>query len=152
MSAKDAVFQFNGNRSDKEQVRPYLAQYAELRAAGLSYNADFVGKIDGVAGSEHEDTAIYMLSCLWHVEGERETINATLSDGYQLIKAGKPNARSRYSRVLVYRPGHYVGGTGLINRYEDARVAFDTDGQPLAVIRKGRHNGYSVRGAEVYAK
>lgn len=146
------LFQWNGDYKDNEQVRPYLARYSELRDAGMFYNTDFVGKIEGIAGSEYESKAIYMLSCLWGIESEREEIAHAINDGFQQVTHGDPGGFKHYAEVIVYRPGHYVGGTGLISKYERARLAFDTDGSVYAVIPARKRHGHQVRGAQVYAR
>lgn len=144
------MFKWNGDHGDKEQVRPYLARYAKLREEGLSYNDDFKGKIPGVAGSPDEDRAIYDLSCLWRIEQEKARVAAALANGFIPIVSGV--GRQRFGKVITYKPGHYVGGTGLIKEYEAARVMFDAEGKPFAVIPKGKRNGYDARHVQVFAR
>jgi hypothetical protein len=146
------LFIWDKNYDNKEQVRPYLAEYTALRDAGTFYNDDFKGKIPGVAGSPNEDTAIYLLSNLWRIEGELEEVARAINDGYQALPSGDPGGFKRYAKVIVYRPGHYSGGTGMISRYESARVAFDVDGTPFAVIPKGKRHGHQVGRGQVLVK
>jgi hypothetical protein len=146
------LFVWDRDYNNKEQVRPYLDTYTALRGQGVFYNDDFLGKIPGVAGSPDEKTAIYLLSNLWHIEQERTQIAAALADGYVRLEQGDPGSVTRYARVIVYRPGHYVGGTGLINTYENARVILAPNGKPSVLIPKGKRNGYQVNGAELLVR
>lgn len=145
------LFIWDKNYRNLEQVRPYLAEYTALRAAGTFYNDDFKGKIPGVAGSPNEDTAIYLLSNLWRIEGETEEIAHAINDGYREIASSEKH-EARYAEVIVYRPGHYSGGTGRIDRYTDARIRFDLQGFPVAVVSKGKRKGVGVKGAKVLAR
>lgn len=129
-----------GKKWDKEEVRPFLDRFSELRDEGLSYNDDFRGKIPGVAGSPDEDRAIYLLQGLWKIEREKERIRAALADGFRPVEQGEPGGRKRFASILTYRPEHYVGGTGLICEYEDARLVFDEDGNPRMVLPKGKRS------------
>jgi hypothetical protein len=145
-----STFRWNGNWGDKEQVRSFLAEYAALRESGLFYNSDFEGRIPALAGSPDEGRAIYLLSSLWAIEREQEKIAEARSSGYVKVERGEPDERRRYARIIVYRPGHYVGGTGLLSEYEDARLVFDAEGAPLAVLPKGRRTrGYDASNAEI---
>ncbi len=146
------LFVWDRDYNNNEQVRPYLDAYTELRAQGVFYNDDFIGKIPGVAGSADEKKAIYMLSCLWHIEQERAQIAAALADGYVRLEQGKPGSVARYAHAITYRPGHYVGGTGLIRTIESVRVTFWDDGKPREVIPKGKRNGYLISGAELLVR
>jgi hypothetical protein len=143
-------FTFNGNYRDKEQVRQFLSQFTSLReameAAGqYPYNAQFVGKIDGAAGPD-EETAIYLLQNLYRIEQEERTM-----DGFraEMTTLAEIHEQQKFSRVVAYRSGHYVGGTGTISSWDDARIV-PKDGKPYAVLPKGRRtNGYLINGTEV---
>lgn len=147
------MFTWVGGYGDREQVQPFLADYSKLREAGMSYNDDFKGQIPGLEGSLDEDRAIYALSCLWHIEQEQKQIAAALADGYTVMDIAKPATQQRFPNIIVYRPEHYSGGTGLISRYTDARLIFDDNGQPSVLLPKGRRTrGYDVRRAQILVK
>jgi hypothetical protein len=143
-------FTFNNNYHDKEQVRQWMPAFTALRvsmeASGkYPYNDCFKGKIAGIEGPD-EDTAIYILQCLYSIERENEKM-AKLRAEMQPLK--ELNEQKRFSRVVLYKAGHYVGGTGSFMTLEDARI-LPKDGKPFAVIPKGkRTNGYRIDGAEV---
>ena len=139
------------DKYDPEQVRPYLAQYSELRERGLRYNDQFKGKIPEIAGPD-EDRLIYLLSNLWAIEQEKRRIADAKAAGFRRIRSGDGGSTKRFAEVILYRPKYYVGGTGEIVTVPSARVRFDASGEPVAVIPKGKRNGYDARGAEVFAR
>lgn len=135
---------------DREQVRPYFDAYAAVRLDlnaspdGLVYDADLVGRINGIAGSPDESRAIYMLQGLWRIEREAERVALMLAQGYREIQP--PDVPTRYERIVLYHQGRYVGGTGSFTKYCDARIAAD----PARVIPKGKRNGYDARDARIF--
>lgn len=145
-----APFTLSAAEWDREQVRPYLEAFAAVRAeldpsgTGIAYDADFIGRVPGIAGSPHETRAIYLLQTLWSVEREAERVALMLAQGYREIEA--PDVPTRYERVVLYHEGRYVGGTGSFAKYCDARVAAD----PARVIPKGKRNGYDARSARIF--
>jgi len=148
------TFVFNKDYSDKEQVREFLPAFSAIRedmqAQGkYPYNDSFKGCIPGIEGP-NEDTAIYLLQNLCHIEEEQRRIAALYADGFELLEA--LSARMRFSSVALWREGHYVGGTGQLTVYDDARVDPDLFGKPRAVLPKGKRNGYPVESAQVLVK
>jgi hypothetical protein len=144
-------FTFNKNYHDKEQIMPWLPEFTALRdgmeANGkYPYNDCFKGKIPGIEGP-HEDTAIYMLQCQYSIEREKRKMATLRAEMQPLTKLDAP---TKFSRVVVYKAGHFVGGTGSFMSLDEARVIPNKDGRPLAVLPKGKRvNGYRVEGAEV---
>lgn len=131
----------------------YLVVRAEAIAShGYAYNADFEGKIPGLAGP-HESRGIFELQCLHAVKQqdlEMEQVRLD-HDRVGVLLGGTHRADS----VVLFTPRHYVGGTGLIRRYEDVRILVDVHGRPYALLppRKRTH-GFPVGGdrVEMYAK
>lgn len=145
-------FTWNG-RYERAQVEAYfeayMVVYRELRDAGqYPYNDCFKGRIPGIAGA-HEDTAIYLLQGLRKLREEAERLEKLESELRQLTSLA---ATTRFKRVVLYWPEHYVGGTGRFLELESARVLPGIDGTPQAVLPKGkRTHGHRVDGARVYA-
>ncbi len=143
-------FTFNKNYHDKEQIREWMPAFTALRqgmeAAGkYPYNDCFKGKIAGIEG-KHEDTAIYMMQCQYSIEREQEKMAKLRAEMQPLPPLDGP---TKFSRVVAYVAGHYVGGTGNFMSWDDARI-IPKDGKPFAVLPKGkRTKGYRIAGAEV---
>ena len=152
------TFQFNGNYRDQEQVAPYLDAFsvvhAEIAASGqYTYNSLFKGRIAGLdaATSKDEDTAIYMLQCMHAIRAEHQVIEQLRADGYRDV-AALPKS-TRFRSVVVYRAGHFVGGTGWTAKYTDVRIVPDAEGVPYGLIEKGKRKyGHALTGARVLAR
>ena len=148
------TFVFDKNYNNKEQVREWLPAFSEIREEMTArqeypYNDSFVGAIPGLAGP-NEVTGIYLLQCLYTIEEEQRRVAALYADGFKLLEL--LSARKRFSHVAIWREGHYVGGTGKLNVYDDARVEPNVFGKPRAVLPKGKRNGYLVESAQVLVK
>lgn len=151
-------FRFNGDYNDKAQVEPYLEAFSAIRkeitnAGQYPYNASFKGRIAGLnpATSKDEDTAIYMLQCLFDIRAEQQQIADLKAEGYRPLETLAD--RSRFSRVVVYRAGHFVGGTGWIATYDNVRILTDENHRPLGLLEKGkRTHARSLHGCQVLAK
>lgn len=147
------MFTFNNNYKDKEQVRQFMPRFIELReamaAAGqYPYNSCFVGKIPGAEGP-NEETAIYLLQCLYSIEAEQRAMAQLRTELEPLTELAETQ---KFSRIVAYEAGHYVGGTGRRQSFEDARIV-PRDGKPYVVLPKGkRTKGYRIAGAEVLVK
>ena len=141
---------------DREQVREFLPEFTALREAMAErgeypYNDSFLGRIPGIAG-DCEGTAIYLLQTLYDIERERREIEALDAEGYRPIDLLMET--TKYAHVVVHQPDYYVGGTGRIDRFEQARVV-PKDGRPCAILPKGRRrNGLAIRckGSRVYVR
>lgn len=151
------MFAFNGNYKDHEQVAPFLAAFTrthdEIEASGkYTYNDSFKGRIEALnpATSKDEDTAIYLLQSLLDITREQQCIAALKAEGYREIQSLP--ARVRFDRVVVYRAGHFVGGTGWIATYDNVRIIPDAEGKPYALLEKGKKtNGRLLGGCQVLA-
>lgn len=88
---------------------------------------------------------------LLDITREQQRIAALRAEGYREIQS--LHARARFDRVVVYRAGHFVGGTGWIATYDNARVIPDAEGRPYALLEKGKRiNGRSLIGCQVLAR
>lgn len=110
------TFVWNRCYDDHEQVRPYMEQFlaihSEITAAGAyPYNDSFKGRIDGVAGSANEDTAIYMLQNLKSLDELDGQVADFIADGGCTL-ADSGLEEDRIYRGTVVRYGFYVGGSG----------------------------------------
>ncbi|WP_039993520.1 hypothetical protein [Gordonia otitidis] len=117
-------FVWDRDHNNFEQVRPYLPAYLAIReeitAAGdYPYNDSFRGRIPGVAGSEHEDTAIYMLNNLTSLDELNAQIAHFINEGGHHINDA-PLADDTVYRGTVVTHSFYVGGTGW-RQYDNAR-------------------------------
>lgn len=114
-------FAFNRDYHDTEQVAAFLPAflevYEELRAAGkYPYNDSFKGRIPGIEGPD-EDTAIYLLQTLKHLQDQDAKIAEYLADGFEHIES--VDEVTRFSGIVNY--GFCVGGTGW-REWERARL------------------------------
>lgn len=148
-----APFVFDKDYDNAEQVREWYPEFAALRACLLNrgeypYNDSFVGLIPGIAGPD-EATAIYLLQGIAHLDEEAFEIARVREDHAELETLAET---TRYASVVIYEPSHYVGGTGRIRRFEDARV-IPRDGKPYGVLPKGRRtNGAAVGSGKVLVR
>lgn len=137
-----------------ETVEPFLAEFGKLREAMVEagqypYNDSFLGKIPGIAG-EGEGTAIYRLQGLYEIREQERKIDALRADGF--VQVNELPAKIRCKRIVVYRPGHFSGGTGLISEYQDARLV-PKDGKPWMILPKGKsRNGFQASSGIVLVK
>ncbi len=138
-------------RITDEEVRPFLGRYSALRDEGVHYNEDFKGRIPGLEDHPDEDRAIYLLSGLWKIAREQQQIGEAIADGFKTVESGPPGGITR-GDVIVYRAGHYCGGAGMISHYESARLFFERDGKPYAVVPKGKQHGHDTAGALVLVR
>lgn len=117
-------FVWDRDHNNYEQVRPYLPAYLAIcneiaAAGGFPYNDSFRGRIPGVADSEDEDTAIYMLSNLKGLDELNEQIAHFINDGGHHINDAPLDDDTVY-RGTVVTHSFYVGGTGW-KQYDNAR-------------------------------
>ena len=147
------TFVFDRNYNNREQVREFYGEFRALRACLVNrgeypYNDAFVGLIPGIAGDD-EGTAIYLLQTLAHLEHEYAAIEAIREDHQALTSL---DDTTRYASVVIYRPDHFAGGTGRIDRFTSARVV-PRDGRPFAVLPKGRRtNGCAIGSGTVLVR
>jgi hypothetical protein len=139
-------FTFNGDYTDHEQVREFLPAFRELREGmrergEFPYNDAFLGLIPGLAGTD-EGRAIYLLQGLARIEAEAVEVAQLRAEGFRELS--DLDETRRYPRVVVWREGYYVGGSGRLDRFEDARVV-PREGRPFAILPKGkRTRGHGV--------
>lgn len=149
------AFVFNKDYDDKSQVEPFMDAYTtirdELDAAGkYPYDAEFEGRIPAIAGP-NEKTAIYLMQSVHRIRQEQRRIQELRDSGY--LEVTTLAARTRFEHIVVYQPGYYSGGTGLISEYRDARLVPDASGKPHAILPKGkRTNGYQASSGLVLVK
>jgi hypothetical protein len=132
---------------DAEAVRDFMPAYMtvrdELDAAGrYPYNADFVGRIPGLAGEPDEDRGIYLLQTLHKMDAEREQLAAFLAAGGYPAAEHDPTVPFRGT---VVETGFYVGGTGW-REHHDARLLF-RNGAPYGILPPRRRTVYLLAGA-----
>lgn len=126
-----ALFRWDRDYRNHEQVRPYLDDflnvYASITEAGrYPYNDSFKGRIEGVAGSADEDTAIYLLQNLRHLNLLDADIAVFLASGGQRFEDLNLDP-TRIYRGTIVNYGFYVGGTGW-RQYD--RVRFQAHRRP----------------------
>ncbi|MFC0314875.1 hypothetical protein ACFQNE_14230 [Gordonia phosphorivorans] len=116
MATTEKLFVWNRNYGDHEQVRPFMDQFLQVHAGivgggAYPYNDSFKGRIDGIAGSESEDTAIYLLQNLKSLdELDVQVAEFVNNGGCRLTDSGLVEGRMYRGTVVNY--GFYVGGTG----------------------------------------
>jgi hypothetical protein len=142
-------------RYDHEAVRPFLSEFTTLREGMAArgeypYNDAFRGLIPGIAGDD-EDAAIYLLQGLYQIEEEHAEIEALVDEGYRQLEFLV--STTRFANVVAWQPDYYVGGTGRIDRFENARVVVD-GGRITGILPKGRRtHGLALReSAKVYVR
>ena len=118
------TFVWDRDYGNHEQVRPYMKQfltlYQGMKDRGeYPYDDAFKGLIDGVAGSEHESTAIYLLQGLKSLD-ELDAQIAAFIDGGGSHLADADAAIGEQYRGSVVQYGYYQGGTGW-RQYDNVR-------------------------------
>lgn len=147
-------FTFDRNYDNTEQVRPYYADYAAVRAemdaAGrYPYNDDFKGRIASLAGTDdrEEDSAIYLLQRMHELDALTVKIADFLASGG--VRADDLQ-EGEIRRGTVVHYGFYMGGTGW-QQWEGARLLRTSRG--LAVLPKGKRTyGHSLTEGRVLVK
>lgn len=111
---------------DTEQVRPYFEDYMAVRdemiangERGYYLNDSFRGRIPGIAGSEREDTGIYLLQVLRSQTEKQAYIDAFVAAGGERLL--DVLTEGRVVRGSLAMEGWYMNGTGWEVR-EDHRV------------------------------
>lgn len=144
------LFAWDRDYGNHEQVRPYLADFEQVKAdilgggSGVAYNSQFRGRIAGVAGSPNEDTAIYMLQNLSRLDELGAQVAAFLESGGEVVETVDAMRRG-----TVVHFGFYMGGTGW-KQYDSARLTTYGPRNVLMVLRKGaRTNGVLLSGGRV---
>jgi hypothetical protein len=133
-----AVWQFNKNYKDHDQVEAFYADflkvYEELVAAGqYPYNDSFKGRIPGAEGPD-EDTAIYLLQNLRRLKELDGMIEQYIAEGGERIE--HLDETTKFASIVNY--GFYMGGTGW-TEWHDARLVPDQrTGAPQWVLPKGK--------------
>jgi hypothetical protein len=145
-----SVFSWDNDYSNLEQVRPYLSAFERLKSAmaeagQFPYNDSFKGRIPGIAESEREDTAIYLLQRLNREEKRQDQIAKLLDDGF--VEAGRRPPGEVDYRGQGNGDYHQEKFASIIisnehgtTRYESARLVWSRklDGQPYVVMPKGK--------------
>lgn len=149
-------FKFNRDYKDRDQVLPYWDGYLSAlemidpgsvrRDAGRTiYDDEFIGKVPGLAGSDDEQTGVYMLRNLDSIRRMMAEVEAFKARGAVEITSMEPGQVIKCAETLCW--GWYVGGTG-IQHLTDVRVV-ERHGKPYAAIPKGkRTNGYALHVGE----
>lgn len=142
------VFEWDGHYDNLEQVRPYLEQFEELKrelqeAGHYPYNDSFVGKIDGLADSEREDTGIYLLQRLSREEARQRQLDEARAQGFEDLTARPPSQYEYVGHGGEQRQERFaeiiVSTEHSTQRYRKGRVVFSRklDGAPWVVMPKG---------------
>jgi hypothetical protein len=145
------MFTFNKDYGDYGQVAEFLPAFLERHAAILAagqypYNDSFKGHIPGIAGPG-EDTAIYLLQGLKSHNEQQAREAALVAQGYEYVAS--VTGVQRYAHICLCPVGR-MGGDW--SEFQDARLIGHADGEPRAVIPKGkRTNGNLVSGRRVLA-
>lgn len=141
---------FDGDYDNLDQVAhlwdAYQARHDEVTAdGGYPYNALFAG-LPGAAGP-HEDTAVYLLQRTRHRRHDEARVAEYVAEGFEPLPPMDPHGVVRGDVLMV----DSNGSPGLV--YRSARVLANGDGNPYAVLPKGkRTNGYSTFGHKVMVK
>ncbi len=157
---EQGLFTWNDQYKDLAQVEPhydaYLAVRDELvagRGSDFAYDADFEGRIEGVAGSPDETTAIYLLQGL-HRERQKEAREqALLAEGYERVERagyaepidGQHDRKSeRFASVATLHEGWRT--------FEGARLIIGSDGAIRGILPKGKRTSGIAAGPKVLVK
>lgn len=145
------MFVFDGDYDNNEQVRSYFAQYgairAEFDAAGkYPYNADFMGKIEGLIGSPDEEAGVYLLQRMHDLDDLAARL-ASATEAGAIPATDLPVGRE--VRGTLIRHGWYMGGTGY-SETENVRVLRDDRDRVTFKLPRQRqwrqHFGQSITG------
>jgi hypothetical protein len=145
LSSPVEPFVFDRDYDNHEQVRPYFADYENVRmeiedAGKYPYDASFKGQIQSLAGTSDKDetTAIYMLQQMYSRDQMNRDVRAfTAAGGYDVEEV----IGEQRGDLATY--GYYVGGTGW-SVIEDARVKRE-NGRTL--VKEPRQRNWRVLGA-----
>lgn len=146
------TFTFDKNYKNHEQVREYmpafLAAFAELDPTmRFAYNDQFRGRVAGIEGP-CEDTAIYLLQTLKHLDELNAKVAEYLANGWVEVEATE--APVKYKSIVHY--GFYMGGTGW-QEWHDARLRLSRGHYGSAVVLpKGKRTHGQLLSGKIIAK
>lgn len=105
------MWTFNKNYKDWDQVDEFYDEftrlYEEMKDNNIyPYNANFKGKIPGIKDSDDEDSAIYLLQSIRHLDEHKARVEAKLEGMRVLTDEEKDNIvfgkKVRFARVVAF--------------------------------------------------
>ena len=146
---KRCSIDFANGLTEDEVVDKYLPAFKEafdrLKPEGRDfvYNDDFLGQIEGIAGTDDESRAIYWLQCARRLEDHFKKVDQALENGFRDYEDLTEDERTkRPESVLLVGRGKgtsFVGGSTEWIAIPQGRIVLDPEtGEPSGVLPKGK--------------
>ena len=148
-TTKTRSIDFANNMTKKEVIAEYLpafkAAFDRLKPStrDFVYNDDFLGEIEGLAGTEDESRAIYWLQNARRQEVHFKRVDAALEEGWvDYEDLSESDREKRPESVLLVGRGedsNVVGGSTEWIEIPSGRIVLDPEtGEPTGILPKGK--------------